>query len=231
MKTNVKTVGPAMTPAVRLILDYVREQGCDVDERLPSERQLAHRLDISRNSLREAMKTLQALGIIEIKRGSGIYLRKKDFNPQEHASLWLLIHRNEILDILTVREVLEIKAIDLVPTEKFPVVADQLRACMDRVAPIPSSVDALRQHDLAFHDIIRLAAGNRVLYDICYSLNASLYDERRALFSLPGRMRQSIAEHRRIMEAYTGGNREAVLQAMMDHLVSVRRSIENAAPR
>ncbi|MCD8349499.1 MAG: FCD domain-containing protein [Planctomycetaceae bacterium] len=231
MKKDAQTVGPYITPVVRLILDYVRAHSCGLDERLPSERQFAHLLDISRNSLREAMKTLQALGVIEIKRGSGIYLRKKDFNPHDHASLWLLIHRTEILDILTVRETLDMRAIDLVPLEKYLDVAAQLRDCLDHIDPTPSGVDALRQHDLAFHTIVRLAAGNKVLYDICNSLNGSIYDERRALFSIPGQMRRCVADHRRIMECYFSGSRDAVYQAMSDHLFGVRQAIENAMPR
>ncbi|MCD8138496.1 MAG: FCD domain-containing protein [Planctomycetaceae bacterium] len=231
MKKVAKTVGPVMTPVVRLILDYIRVHSCGLDERLPSERQLAQKLDISRNSLREAMKTLEALGVIEIKRGSGMYLRKTDFDPHEHASLWLLIHRTEILDILTVRETLDMRAVDLVPFDRYPAVASQLRACLGQIDPTPSGVDALRQHDLAFHGIVRAAAGNRVLCDICTSLNGSIYDERRALFSIPGQMRQCIADHRRVMECYETGSRDAVYQAMADHLLGVRQAIENAMPR
>lgn len=226
MQQDAKPVVPLITPVAQQILEHVKTNNFRLDDRLPSERHFAQFLKISRNSLREAMKTLQALGIIEIKRGSGIYLRKTDFDPNDSATLWLVVHRDEIFDILTVRETLELCAIDLIRPELYPDIAQKIQDCLDEVDQTVG-LEELRQHDLAFHDIFRSAANNKVLLNICASLNSSIYDERRALFTLPGRMRQSTLEHVRIQEAFASGNRDAVRQAVTNHLGSIRNSIRD----
>lgn len=227
MQSDAMPAVPLITPVVRQILEYVKTSDCRLDDRLPSERHFAQLLEISRNSLREAMKTLQALGVIEIKRGSGIYLRKTDFDADGNATLWLVVHRDEILDVLTVRETLELRAVELIPVDQYPRIAGLLRHCLDRVE-LSGDLEELRRHDISFHDIFRRAAANKILFDICAGLNSSLYDERRALFTLPGRMRQSTLEHRRIQDGFAAGSRDAVRQAVAEHLASTRKSIQDA---
>lgn len=65
-------------------------------QRLPSERELVKLLGTGRNSLREAMKVLEAMGILDIRHGSGIFLRKAGFQPGQDAAIWLVVHKNEI---------------------------------------------------------------------------------------------------------------------------------------
>ena len=105
---------------VRSLLAYISKKGFSVGNKLPPERELAEQLGISRNSLREALKVLEAMDVVEIRHGSGIFLRKEDTQPDDGSSLWLMIHKDEILNILTVREALDLKAIDLIPRGGLP---------------------------------------------------------------------------------------------------------------
>ena len=84
---------------VRSLLAYISKKGFSVGDKLPPERELAEQLGISRNSLREALKVLEAMDVLEIRHGSGIFLRKEDTQPDDGSSLWLMIHKDEILNI------------------------------------------------------------------------------------------------------------------------------------
>ena len=94
---------------VRSLLAYISKKGFSVGDKLPPERELAESFRHSRNSLREALKVLEAMDVVEIRHGSGIFLRKEDTQPDNGSSLWLMIHKDEILNILTVREALDLK--------------------------------------------------------------------------------------------------------------------------
>ena len=64
------------SPVLRSVLKYISDKELTVGEKLPTERELMKIIGVSRNSLREALKSLEAIGVVEIRQGSGIYLMK-----------------------------------------------------------------------------------------------------------------------------------------------------------
>lgn len=211
---------------VHNVLSYISQKDIAVGERLPPERELAEQLGISRNSLREALKVLEAMGVVEIRHGSGIFLQKADTQPGDGNSLWLMIHKDEILNILTVREALDLKAIDLIPETEYPRLRDEMKACIAAVRQTALSNEDMLRHDLEFHNIIRRAANNDILLNICVTLTGTIYDERRVLFTHTGYVEQSLWEHNQIANAFGSGDVNQVRQAYSAHLATTRSSIE-----
>lgn len=171
---------------VRSILEFIARRELQPGQRLPSERELVKLLGTGRNSLREAMKVLEAMGILDIRHGSGIFLRKAGFQPGQDAAIWLVVHKNEICNALTVREALDLRAIDLIPPRDYPAVERRLQETLDALEGVAPVGEALLDHDLEFHNIIRRASGNELLLNICVALTGNLYDERRVLFGPEG---------------------------------------------
>lgn len=213
---------------VKKILKYIQYAGVSVGERLPSEREMAAELGVSRNSLREALKILQTLGVLEIRRGSGIFLQKADVYPNREGALWLFTHRGEILNMLTVREALDLRAIELIPENEYNEVRQELKICIRQAQERAMNNDELLKNDLEFHNIIRKAADNDILLNICVALTGNIYDERDVLFSDQMRIVRSMEEHKHIANAFGSGDVNEVKQAYTAHLVSIRRSIEDA---
>ncbi len=213
---------------IKSILQYIANNGLEVNDRLPAERELALNLGISRNSLREAMKVLETLGVVEIIHGSGTYLRKTNIEPGDDGSTWLVIHKDEIFQMLTIREALDLCAIELIPEKAYPSVRQQMKDCISKVQKTSMSNEDMLQHDLAFHNIVRKAAGNDILLKICVSLTGNIYDERKVLFDNEKRVRKSIEEHNRIANAFGSLDVNEVKQAYIAHFASTRASIENA---
>ena len=212
---------------VKKIVDYLQRSDLKIGEKLPSERELSEILGVSRNSLREALKILQTLQVLEIRRGSGIYLLKTEFMPTNEGAGWLLTHKGDILNMLTVRETLDLRAIELIPEEQYSAIRTELKQCVKEVRQGKLTNEQLFQHDLEFHNIIRNAAGNEVLTNICISLTGNIYDERRILFANRMRMELSLEEHNHIANTFGTGDVNEVKQAYIAHFVSVRRSIED----
>ena len=213
---------------VHNLLSYISRKELSVGDRLPPERELAEQLGVGRNSLREALKVLEAMGVVEIRHGSGIFLRKEDTQPGDGNALWLMIHKDEILNILTVREALDLKAIDLIPEEEYPRLREEMKASIAAVRRTKLSNEDMLRHDLEFHNIIRRAARNDILLNICVTLTGTIYDERRVLFTHANYVEQSLWEHNQIANAFGSGDVNQIKQAYIAHLATTRSSIELA---
>ena len=78
---NTPLRGPALSEAIRdYIKDYIIENKLKAGDSLPPETQLVETLGVGRSSVREAVKALQSLGIVEIRRGNGLYVRETNFD-------------------------------------------------------------------------------------------------------------------------------------------------------
>ena len=212
---------------VHRLLTYIADKGFALGERLPSEREQAEQLGIGRNSLREALKVLEAMGVLEIRHGSGIFLRKLNVEPRDDSGMWLMIHKDEILHMITVRETLDLKAIDLIPEERYLSIREQLRDCVAAVRQTRCTNQDMLQHDLVFHNIIRKASGNDILMSICVLLTGTIYDERKVLFSRREYVERSLWEHMQIANAFGSGDVNQIKQAYIAHLTSTRLNIES----
>lgn len=214
---------------VHKLLTFIADKRFALNERLPSERELADQLGIGRNSLREALKVLEAMDVLEIRHGSGIFLRKLDVEPRDNSGIWLMIHKDEIFHMITVRETLDLKAIDLIPEDCYLEIRDQLKACIAAVRRTRRTNQDMLQHDLEFHNIIRKASGNDILMNICVLLTGTIYDERKVLFTRGEYVERSLWEHMQIANAFGSGDVNQIKQAYIAHLASTRSNIEHVA--
>ena len=215
---------------VKKVLAFIVDCGVEQDEKLPPERELAKQLGIGRNSLREAMKILEAMGVVEILHGSGTYLRKTDTEPGDSDDMWLKIHKDEIFNMITVREALDLKAIELIPEDQYMKIRDDLRASISAVKQTRLTNHDMLLHDLEFHNIIRKAANNEILLNICNALTGTIYDERKILFNKRSYVEQSLWEHMQIANAFGSGDVNLIKQAYCAHLATTRSGIEYADP-
>lgn len=201
--------------------------------RLPSERQLAKTFGVSVASVREGLRSLEAMGLVSIQHGRGIFLRSTQ-SPDgvwHRWMQWLLQHGPSLIDLLEVRAAIETKSADLAARYATPEACarlDEILAQADRlVAAHPPDSATLHaayvQVDLEFHRTLAAATGNAVLQQLVESLGSALRGSREATVALPGRIRRSIREHRRVARAVGCGDPDAARTAMDAH---VRRVIE-----
>ncbi|MGH3655779.1 MAG: FadR/GntR family transcriptional regulator [Micromonosporaceae bacterium] len=141
-------------------------------DRLPKEADLSQRLGLSRNSLREAVKALSVIGVLDVKQGSGTYVTSLAPNLLlDVLSFVLDFHRDDtVLEFLEVRRILEpaatAKAARLMTDEQ---IAD-VRSLLDEL-PASPPIEALVANDIEFHRRIALAAGNAVMCSLLDGLS------------------------------------------------------------
>ena len=196
-------------------------------EKLPSERELAKLFGVSRIPVREALKTLEFMGIVEYVRGDGIYVRTLSMRD-------LLSHvefavqddvRQTLTDLFEVRESIEVKAVQLAARRRTE--AD-LEALQMAVWDMERDIQWGRNHkqsSLDFHNAIFAASKNILLCRI----NDVLIDlqrlSRQRSSEVPGREAVSLDYHRRILAMVCEQDADQAGRIMLEHLRYARKSL------
>jgi GntR family transcriptional repressor for pyruvate dehydrogenase complex len=200
-------------------------------DRLPSERKLAELLGVSRTMVREAISTLEAIGLIEVRHGSGSYVTAEV--PQHSVSAmwsaWYIAHRQDLIHLLQVREALESKAAALAAQRARPALVMRLRKILERMrsAGEHGQIDEVSALDSEFHSAIVKASENPILIQLLLSLNAVLDNDRLVVFSLPDRLQRSLHDHECIIRAIEERNPLAAQAALHEHFESVLKDVES----
>ncbi|MBX5457376.1 MAG: FadR family transcriptional regulator [Thermogemmatispora sp.] len=200
-------------------------------DRLPSERKLAELLGVSRTMVREAISTLEAIGLIEVRHGSGSYVTAEV--PQHSVSAmwsaWYIAHRQDLIHLLQVREALESKAAALAAQRSRPMLVMRLRKILERMrsAGEHGQIDEVSALDSEFHSAIVKASENPILIQLLLSLNAVLDNDRLVVFSLPDRLQRSLHDHECIIRAIEERDPLAAQAALHEHFESVLKDVES----
>jgi len=212
--------------AIEQIATLVREGKLPAGARLPAERKLMNMLSVSRTSLREAIRTLETMGVLRVVPGRGTYVREDAVSSySEDWYAWLMGHRLEVVQILEMHEALEVKVAELAAVRASPeqVAALERQVELMRRAADDDDREGLVNADAAFHRIVREASGNEVITRLLGDLEGTVDSTRHALMSLPSRVRRVIPDHEAILEAIRAGDDEMASATTLAH---IRRSKE-----
>jgi GntR family transcriptional repressor for pyruvate dehydrogenase complex len=199
-------------------------------DRLPRESDLAARIGLSRNSLREAVRALALIRILETRQGDGTYVTS--LQPDlllETVGFLADLHQDEMLrPILEVRRILEASATALAAqhiTDAELAVLGELVDQMDASA----TVEALVENDLAFHRTTAAASRNVVLASLLESLSTRTSRVRvwRGL-TQAGALEQTRMEHRAIYQALAERRADLASSLMTVHISGVEAWLEHA---
>jgi GntR family transcriptional repressor for pyruvate dehydrogenase complex len=211
------------------LLDLIRSRNLKPGDMLPTERDLAVAMQVSRPSVREAVRGLQILGVLKVRQGYGIYVSPLDAADLLGPLQFLLTLNAENIDALyEIRQLIDMgvarKAAERITT------ADLLRLQQMVVVQRDLVFDPLsfRVSDLSFHTIIMEATGNSFIVRTSSALYFLGMEYRRIASETPGVLEQSLADHELIVAALERRDGEAAAQAVEQHLRNVHRSTVDA---
>jgi DNA-binding FadR family transcriptional regulator len=226
-RTGLRTIDRVQRrAAVRVQLeDAIRRGDIAPGERLPSERELVEAFGVSRVSVREAIRSLEAQGRVRVEQGRGVFVSDRRSGFGEPLSRWLEQHQDEVVELQRVRGALDALAAECV-VETFTVtavgaIADVHQAFLALVED-EAAIEELAELDVAFHLAIAEASGNRLLYDLLSDLHTYLAQSRHLVLASAERRAQSAAEHGRIVDAVLARDSAAAYDAAAAHVRSVR---------
>ncbi|WP_426244690.1 FadR/GntR family transcriptional regulator [Nocardioides sp. LHG3406-4] len=217
--------GGTLNSRIRLeILRFMTSHKLSAGDRLPSERELAATLRVSRPSLREAVRSLQAEGRLVVKHGQGVFVAEPSAQRSMRESMARLDHN--LAELFAMREVLEVPAAQWAARNKDTAAIAAVQVAFERLdaalAEEPRDYDLLQQLDAEFHIRIVQAAGNRLLEQTQGVLNELLRTGMQTTLAIEGRAERSRQEHQRILEAIFRGDAAAAARAARAHVKSAR---------
>lgn len=198
---------------------------------LPSEAELAERAGVSRLTVREAVKSLQAQRVLEIRRGRGTFVNPVDrWSPLDPS---LLIAKSEHAmgigalpeKLVEARRLVEVGAAELAAARRSDADLLVMAGTLDRMKEVGDDVDAFAQADIDFHQAIMVAAGNTFISSLFNPLREIIWAARRQTKRRPEARAHALVAHRRIFEAVRDRDPEGARSAMHDHLVQTREDL------
>ena len=197
----VERISTASVVARQLLDELAKEQFVS-GTRLPSEREMADTLGVGRSTLREAMAALDLLGIIEVRPGSGSYLKADSSSTLPQALKWgLMLGRPEVQDLVEVREHLELLAAFLAAQRATDEDIVRLKSHLDRMRAPSATVEEFAEGDVAFHIETAVIARNSVLESLLVSIRSLLLAWFDRTLRVEGTMKETIKEHEAVFRA------------------------------
>jgi GntR family transcriptional repressor for pyruvate dehydrogenase complex len=204
----------------RQLLDELGKDQFVSGTRLPSEREMADTLGVGRSTLREAMAALDLLGIIEVRPGSGSYLRADSSQLLPQALKWgLMLGQPENQDLIEVRENLEVFAAILAAKRASDDDIDRLAVHVEAMKEAGSNVEKFVEADIAFHLETAVIARNSVLEGVLESIRALLEAWFDRTLRVEGTMSETLKEHESVFLAIKNRSpdeAERTMKALMD---------------
>jgi GntR family transcriptional regulator, transcriptional repressor for pyruvate dehydrogenase complex len=222
------TVGDALRPLQRprlyeqvvdQIQAWIAQNGLEVGDRLPPERELASRLGVSRATVSQALVAMEVVGMVSVRHGDGVVL----VEPAGSAKVVnaLRRHAQQLPEIIEAREALETKLAALAAgrrTESDLAAMDEALALMERdIASGGRGVEG----DERFHAAVTAAGHSPLLARLMAEISDLIRETRISSLSQPERPVNSLGGHRKIADAIRAGDAEAAALAMQEHVAMV----------
>lgn len=205
--------------ATRQITEMIGNGTLKEGERLPPERELAVTLNLSRGVLREALRTLETLGLVKARVGSGRYVSVSGFDDYSSGlSIWMNLQA--VSDVIEVRRYLEPPAIEAIPATRVEATANECATALAKMnaAFTKRSYEAATRHHTRFHLALIQYAPSRLHRLLLVSMIRTAETAQLEIFRTPEAGRHSLAKHDAILEALQSGDIAETARREVGHL-------------
>lgn len=206
------------------IIDLIKNNNMKPGDKLKNEYELAKLLEVSRTTIREAIKGLVSRNILTVKQGAGTFISSKNGIPQDPLGItFMKNNKNIALDLLNIRLILEPEIASLAAINGSKEQKKELfKQCLIVEEAIKNKKDYSHE-DIAFHRCIAKCSGNKVIENLIPIINSSVLltiDVTENLYQ-----NDTIREHRAITEAILNNDYIGAKTAMIVHLHTNRLGI------
>lgn len=213
---------------VDVIKQIIHEEKFTPGAKFYSEHDLTSKLEVSRSSIREAVRILEVSGIVTVKHGKGIFISEKTEKGFEAVSGWLKDHEDSLDEHFEVRLIIEPKAAayaarnaDSEDVQKLEEICRMFRSSSEE-----NQTAELIKIDEKFHLQLAKSTKNRTLYYVMRTMTKTLTEGWVSSLHVPGRIKKTIGEHRCILEAVAAHDQERAETEMLRHLQNALADIK-----
>lgn len=188
-------------------------------EKIPAERELSKKLGVGRASLREALKALEIMGMIETRLGDGTYVCKRsDFFSR--PLLWAIAGSSEAdaRELIEARTVIEVELAGLAAEHATAANLKEIGEHLDRMVKAKKKPEEFVRADVDFHLAIGRAASNSILMNALHLIRNLLHEWIMGAVGAKGVPDKACAQHRRLLAAIQSQDRAVARKEMRKHL-------------
>lgn len=196
-------------------------------DRLPPIMEMARRFGVGHPTVREALKKLETMGLVEIRHGSGVYVSRSDdvlvLASQDYVGA---VDKKLLLDLVDARIPIEVRAVAGAAHNATQENLDAMRALLETAAANFGDDEILTATNMAFHHEITQASGNVVLSQLLDVLRQLFQKEQRIILNIYGSPEKDHSEHLGILDALERRDERLAVQRMQQHLQGVREVVQ-----
>ena len=213
---------------VKQIHNLIRKGKLKQGDQLPTERELVDTFKVSRASVREAIRYLESMQLVESRQGNGTYViaSSEEALVQPLAST-LFLEKDNLMDIFSVRKIIEPQVAQLAAEKATASEINEMEEILQEQAENLAEGLNLTKTDSEFHNLLIQTAKNRVLERLFLAILDLLEQTREKYLQVEGRAQKSLKGHREILSAIKARNPMAARQAMRRHLEEVEHILFN----
>jgi len=216
--------------AVEQIQSLILRNRYKPGDRLPPERNLAQQLNISRPSLREALRILSVMGLIQINVGNGIYVKEVSFLPYVESvnlsiSSRLQMERDSFIKLWQVRKILEVAMVELLGRRVTEPLLKSLWHCIEEMKKNIDDQDSFISSGIRFHRLIAEAGQNEILILLWDTLVELIRKSHDKIYRIARSPKRSLLAHRRIYFALKKRNVRKAVEAMRKHMAEEEQAL------
>jgi len=210
------------------IKTYILENSLKAGDKLPSEKQLIETLGVSRTVVREALKSMETVGLIKIKAGGGIYVDGTSLKPVLEQVTFRWKHDGrKMKELLATRRILELGAVELA-IERYDLESfDKMDYWNDEMEKAIRAGRLPMEEDYQFHRTLFRATGNETFCELSEVISDFFTSIRRLHFGKPEDSQQSLEEHRNIVRLIREKDAAGARAEMERHLTPLKRYAES----
>src|SRR5271167_2751395 len=217
---------PKVYEEVAKQLERLIAEKLSVGDKLPSERELAELLQVSRSSIRDAIRGLELMGLVEPRQGAGTIILERAADAPDSPFANALKRRQErVSELLDFRKMVEPPLASRAATHATPEEIAEMEEILQRQEVKLAQGEIASAEDAEFHYSIALASGNSVVLKVIDLLMDLLRDTRQRALQVSGRSQRSLNGHRRIVDAIVRRDPEAANAAMRRHIREIEHIV------
>lgn len=195
-----------------------------VGEKLPAERVLAEEFGVSRSSMREAIRGIEASGLLNSSHGVGVFVVSNTVSTPGQSDL-LVFDDFTVPELFEVRQMMERDAAGWAAKRITPALTSELESIMEQCSDPNLPDEDFVRLDIKLHQTIAKASRNELLATIYGGLEPMLLKYSHRVISLPGRREDSHAGHGKIVDAIVAGRVREAREAAVAHIRDVERDL------
>ena len=215
----------------RRIRALIQSRDYKEGDRLPPIMEMARRFGVGHPTVREALKKLEAMGVVEIRHGSGVYVtRNRDVLVLASPDFSGTLTKKLLLDLIEARTPIELRSTALAARNLTDDHLLEMHRLLAMAEENLANDDVLTSTNMAFHEQIALASGNTVIAQLLDVLQELFVGEQRLILGIFGSRQRDHEEHVGILEALEQRNEALAVERMKRHLEGVYEALEHWDP-